>query len=63
MKIGERDILIKGKKIKAKITIKEVGDRELLKNLYSDWKKLNDIYLNPKLSYQISHINNTKIHI
>jgi hypothetical protein len=42
MRIGEQDILIKGRKIKARVTIKEVGDRELLKNLYSDWKKLND---------------------
>ena len=42
MKIGEQDILIKGKKVKAKVTIKETGDRELLKSLYSDWKKLND---------------------
>ena len=41
MRIGEQDILIKGKKIKAKVTIKEAGDRELLKSLYSDWNKLN----------------------
>ncbi len=42
MRIGEQDISIKGKKVKAKVTIKEDGDRELLKALYSDWKKLND---------------------
>lgn len=42
MKIGEKDISIKGKIVKAKVTLKEAGDRELLKSLYSDWKKLND---------------------
>lgn len=42
MKIGAQEILIKGKKIKARVTIKEAGDRELLKSLYFDWKKLND---------------------
>lgn len=42
MRIGEQTILIKGKKIKARVTIKETGDRELLRKLYSDWKKLND---------------------
>ena len=41
MRIGKQDILIKGKKIEAQITIKEKGDRELLKRLYSDWNKLN----------------------
>jgi len=41
MRIGKQDILIKGKKIEAEITIKEKGDRELLKRLYSDWNKLN----------------------
>src|SRR3989338_2316028 len=42
MRIGKQDILIKGKKIEAEITIKEKSDRELLKSLYSYWKKLND---------------------
>ena len=42
MKIEWKDISIKGRKIKALLTIKEKGDRELLKSLYSDWKKLND---------------------
>ena len=41
MRIGKQDILINGKKIQAHITIKEKGDRELLKRLYSDWNKLN----------------------
>ncbi len=42
MKIEWKDVKIKGKKIKALLTIKEKSDRTLLKNLYSDWKKLND---------------------
>jgi len=42
MRIAEKDILIEGKKVKAKITIKEIGDRELIKKLYFDWKQLND---------------------
>ena len=42
MKIEWREVNIKGRKIKALLTIKEKSDRELLKNLYSDWKKLND---------------------
>ena len=33
MRIGKQDIVIKGKKIQAQITIKEKGDRELLKRL------------------------------
>ena len=42
MKIEWKEVNIKGRKIKALLTIKEKSDRELLKNLYSDWKKLND---------------------
>ncbi len=42
MKIGWQDIKIKGRKVKAFLTLKEAGDKKLLKNLYSDWKKLND---------------------
>jgi hypothetical protein len=42
MKIEWKNVEIKGRKIKALLTIKEKGDGELLKNLYSDWKKLND---------------------
>jgi hypothetical protein len=42
MKIEWREVKIKGKKFKALLTIKEKSDRELLKSLYSDWKKLND---------------------
>lgn len=42
MKIEWKVVNIKGRKIKALLTIKEVGDRELIKNLYIDWKKLND---------------------
>ncbi|MEK6757895.1 MAG: Bsp6I family type II restriction endonuclease [Nanoarchaeota archaeon] len=42
MKIEWKEINLKGRKVKALLTIKEKSDRELLKNLYSDWKKLND---------------------
>src|SRR3989344_6555757 len=42
MKIEWKEVKIKGRKIKALLTIKEVGDRELIRNLYIDWKKLND---------------------
>src|SRR3989338_9380004 len=42
MKIEWKEVKIEGKKIKALLTIKEKSDRELLKNIYSDWKKLND---------------------
>jgi hypothetical protein len=42
MKIIEKDVLIEGRKVKAKITLKEIGDRELIKRLYFDWKQLND---------------------
>ncbi|MGA2130447.1 MAG: Bsp6I family type II restriction endonuclease [Candidatus Pacearchaeota archaeon] len=42
MKIGETELNINGKTIKALVTKSEKGDRELLKSLYSDWKKLND---------------------
>ncbi|MEX0598592.1 MAG: Bsp6I family type II restriction endonuclease [Candidatus Paceibacterota bacterium] len=41
MKIEWKEVNIKGRKIKALLTIKEKGDRELLKRLYSDWNKLN----------------------
>ena len=42
MKIEWKDVEIKGKKIKALLTIKEKPDQEIIKNLYFDWKKLND---------------------
>jgi len=42
MKIEWKVVNLKGRKLKALLTIKEVGDRELIRNLYSDWKKLND---------------------
>jgi len=42
MKIEWKEVDIGNKKIKALLTIKEKSDKELLKNLYSDWKKLND---------------------
>ena len=42
MKIEWKEVNIKGRKIKALLTIKEKSDKELLKKLYSDWKKLND---------------------
>jgi len=42
MKIEWKEVNIKGRKIKALLTIKEKSDRKLLKNLYSDWKKLNN---------------------
>jgi hypothetical protein len=42
MKIEWKEVKIKGRKIKALLTINEKSDRKLLKNLYIDWKKLND---------------------
>ena len=42
MKIEWKEVNIKDKKIKALLTIKEKSDRKILKELYSDWKKLND---------------------
>ena len=42
MKIEWKEVEIKGRKVKALLTIKERSDKKLLKNLYSDWKKLND---------------------
>ena len=41
MKIEWKEIKIQGKRVKALLTIKEKGDRELLKTLYFDWKNLN----------------------
>lgn len=41
MKIVWKDLTINNKKIKALITINEKRDRNLLKELYIDWKKLN----------------------
>lgn len=42
MKIVWRELNINGNKVKAQITINEKGDRTLLRNLYVDWKDLND---------------------
>lgn len=42
MKIEWKEVNIGNKKVKALLTIKEKSDRKLLKDLYSDWKKLND---------------------
>ncbi|HLC63112.1 MAG TPA: Bsp6I family type II restriction endonuclease [Candidatus Nanoarchaeia archaeon] len=42
MKIEWKEVNIKGRKIKALLTIKESADRELLKGLYFDWKNVND---------------------
>jgi len=42
MKIAWAEVNVNGKKIWAQTTHKEEKDRELLKKLYFDWKKLND---------------------
>jgi len=42
MRIEWKELAINGKKVVAKISIKEKGDRELIKKLYRDWKNLND---------------------
>ena len=42
MKIEWKEIEIKEKKVIALLTIKEKLDRKLLRDLYFDWKKLND---------------------
>ena len=42
MKIDWKKLKVNGKVIEAKITLKEKGDRALLKKHYSTWKKLND---------------------
>ena len=42
MKIVWTDIKIKGKKVKALLIKKELGDKEILRNLYFDWKNIND---------------------
>jgi len=42
MRIEWKEFNINGNKIMAKVSIDEKGDRELIKKLYSDWKKLND---------------------
>lgn len=42
MKIEWKEVEIKGRKIKALLTLKEKADKTLLKTLYFDWKNLND---------------------
>ena len=42
MRIEWKDFKVNGKKINARVSIKEKGDRKLIKDLYHDWKKLND---------------------
>ncbi len=42
MRIEWKEINVKGKRIKALLTIKEKNDREMWEQLYFDWKKLND---------------------
>ncbi|MFH1376208.1 MAG: Bsp6I family type II restriction endonuclease [Candidatus Woesearchaeota archaeon] len=42
MRIEWKEITIDEKKIKALITIKETNDREMFRQLYCDWKILND---------------------
>ena len=42
MKIEWEDVEINGRKVKALLTKKEKGDKELLAKLYSEWKHLND---------------------
>lgn len=42
MKIEWREVKIGGKNVKALLTIKEKNDQEMLRQLYFDWKNLND---------------------
>ncbi len=42
MKIEWKDLRINGKSVTARISIKERGDRALIRELYKDWKGLND---------------------
>ena len=42
MKIDWVEYSIKGKKIKAKVTIPEKGDKKILREIYFKWKELND---------------------
>jgi len=42
MRIEWKEFNINGKKIVARVSIDEEGDRELIKELYKDWKELND---------------------
>lgn len=42
MRIEWKKFNIKGKIVEARVSIDEKGDRELIKKLYEDWKKLND---------------------
>jgi len=42
MKLEWKEVEVGGKKTKALITIKEKNDREMLRELYFDWKNLND---------------------
>ncbi len=42
MKIQWKDFIINGKKISARVSVHEKGDRKLLRDLYLDWKSLND---------------------
>ena len=41
MRIEWKEFNIQGKKIVARVSIDEKGDKELLKKLYADWNKLN----------------------
>lgn len=41
MRIDWQDIKVNGKKISARVTIKEHGDQAYLKNIYSRWLELN----------------------
>ncbi len=42
MRIEWKDFKINSETITARVSINEDGDRELIKKLYHDWKKLND---------------------
>jgi len=42
MEIVWKEILVNGKKVKARITTYKLGDRRRLRALYKLWKKLND---------------------
>ncbi|MCK5043672.1 Bsp6I family type II restriction endonuclease [Candidatus Pacearchaeota archaeon] len=42
MKIDWKDYQINGEKIKALVSIHEKGDKDVLRKLYTDWKKVSD---------------------
>jgi len=42
MRVEWKEFIINGEKVVARVSIDERGDRKLIRDLYKDWKKLND---------------------